>query len=150
MDHFKRSEEIITGIRNIRKSNNIANKVKVDLLVKKNNDFDTSFDTVVIKMGNLSSMEYTSEKVANANSFIVSNNEYYIPFGDSIDVEAEKTKLEEELNYTKGFLKSVHGKLKNEKFVAGAPAQVVEMERKKEADALSKIAILEEKLANLN
>lgn len=150
LDNFKRMEEVITGIRNIRKSNNIANKVKVDLLIGKNNDFDTSFDSVVIKMGNLSSLEYTSGKVANANSFIVTNNEYYIPFGDSIDVEAEKTKLEEELKYTKGFLASVQGKLRNEKFVSGAPVQVVETERKKEADALSKISILEEKLAMLN
>lgn len=150
LDHFKRTEEVITGIRNIRKSNNIANKVKMDLMIKKNNEFDPRFDAVVVKMGNLSSLEYVSDKIANANSFIVANNEYYVPFGDSIDVEAEKAKMEEELNYTKGFLASVQGKLKNEKFVSGAPAQVVEIERKKESDALSKIAILEEKLASLN
>ncbi len=150
LDNFRRMEEVVTGIRNIRKSNNIANKVKVDLLIRKNNDFDTSFDPVVIKMGNLSSLEYTSDKVANANSFIVSNNEYYIPFGEAIDVEAERAKLEEELKYTRGFLASVQGKLRNEKFVSGAPTQVVETERKKEADSLSKIAILEEKLAMLN
>jgi len=150
LNNFKRAEEIIIGLRNIRNQNNIANKVKMDLLVKKNNDYDTSFDCVVVKMGNLSSMEYTTEKVANANSFIVTNNEYYVPFGDSIDVEAEKAKMQEELKYTKGFLASVQGKLKNEKFVSSAPAQVVEMERKKEADALNKIAILEEKLASLN
>ena len=100
-------------------------------------------------MGNLSSLEYTAEKVNNANSFIVANNEYYVPFGDSIDVEAELAKMQEELKYAKGFLASVQNKLKNEKFVSGAPANVVEMERKKEADALSKIAILEEKMANL-
>jgi valyl-tRNA synthetase len=150
LDNFNRMEEVIIGIRNIRNQNNIANKVKIDLLIKKNNDFDTSFDSVVIKMGNLSSLEYTSDKVINANSFIVSNNEYYIPFGDSIDVEAEKTKIQEELKYTRGFLASVQGKLKNENFVSGAPAKVVEIERKKEADALSKISILEEKLATLN
>lgn len=149
-DNFKRMEEVVIGIRNIRNQNNIANKVKMDLFIKKNNDFDTSFDSVVIKMGNLSSLEYTTEKVANANSFIVANNEYYVPFGDSIDVDAEKAKMEEELKYTKGFLASVQGKLKNEKFVSGAPVQVVDVERKKEADALSKIAILEEKLASLN
>jgi len=150
LDCFKRTEEIIIGLRNIRNQNNIANKVKMELFVKKNNDFDTSFDCVVVKMGNLISMEYTTEKVANANSFIVLNNEYYVPFGDSIDVEAEKTKMQEELKYTKGFLASVQGKLKNEKFVSSAPAAVVDQERKKEADALNKIAILEEKLASLN
>lgn len=150
LDCFKRTEEIIIGLRNIRNQNNIANKVKMELFVKKNNDFDTSFDCVVVKMGNLISMEYTTEKVANANSFIVLNNEYYVPFGDSIDVEAEKAKMQEELKYTKGFLASVQGKLKNEKFVSSAPAAVVDQERKKEADALNKIAILEEKLASLN
>jgi valyl-tRNA synthetase len=147
--NFKRAEEVIIGIRNIRNTNNIANKVKVDLLIKKNADYDRSFDSVVVKMGNLSSLEYTAEKVNNANSFIVANNEYYVPFGDSIDVEAELAKMQEELQYAKGFLASVQNKLKNEKFVSGAPANVVEMERKKEADALSKITILEEKLANL-
>jgi valyl-tRNA synthetase len=146
---FTLAEEIITNIRNIRKNNNIANKVKLELFVRKNKETDLSFDSVIVKMGNLSVMEYVSEKVNNANSFIVDGNEYFIPFGDSIDVEAEKSKITEELNYTKGFLKSVQGKLKNERFVSGAPEQVVAVERKKEADALAKIALLEEKLTNL-
>lgn len=147
--NFNRAEEVIIAIRNIRSSNNIANKVKVDLLVKKNHESDYSFDCVIVKMGNLSSLEYTNEKITNANSFIVDNNEYFVPFGTTIDIKAEKNKMKEELEYSKGFLASVQRKLKNEKFVSGAPANVVEMERKKEADALSKIAILEEKLANL-
>jgi valyl-tRNA synthetase len=146
---FSIAEDVITNIRNIRKNNNIANKVKLELFVRKNKETDLSFDSVIVKMGNLSVMEYVSEKVNNANSFIVDGNEYFIPFGDSIDVEAEKLKITEELNYTKGFLKSVQGKLKNERFVSGAPEQVVAVERKKEADALAKIALLEEKLTNL-
>ncbi|MFM7682010.1 MAG: valine--tRNA ligase [Bacteroidota bacterium] len=146
---FTRAEEIITNIRNVRKNNNIANKVKLELFVRKNKKTDSSFDAVIVKMGNLSVMEYVSEKVNNANSFIVDGNEYFIPFGDSIDVDAEKAKITEELTYTKGFLKSVQGKLKNERFVEGAPEQVVAVERKKEADALAKIALLEEKLASL-
>ena len=101
-------------------------------------------------MGNLSLLEYTETAISNANSFIVNSNEYYIPFGDSIDIEAEKAKLKEELDYTKGFLNSVQKKLQNEKFMAGAPDQVVVMERKKEAEALSKIAVLEEKITSLN
>jgi valyl-tRNA synthetase len=80
----------------------------------------------------------------------VDGNEYYIPFGESIDVEAEKKKITDELEYTKGFLQSVQRKLQNEKFMAGAPEQVVAMERKKEADAMSTIAVLEEKLTSLN
>ncbi len=147
---FERAEEIITQVRNVRKKNNIANKVKVDLFVKENQQRDASFDSVIIKMGNLAQFETTNDKVNNANSFIAQANEYFIPFGESIDVEAEKAKIMEELNYTKGFLKSVQGKLSNQKFVAGAPEQVVAIERKKEADALQKISLLEEQLNSLN
>jgi valyl-tRNA synthetase len=148
LKNFLNAEEIITNIRNVRKENNIANKVKMDLFVKKNEDLDTSFDSVVLKMGNLSQLEYITEKITNANSFLVKSNEFYIPFGDSVDLEAERKKVEEELDYTRGFLKMVQGKLTNEKFVSGAPEAVVANERKKEADAIQKIAILEEKLSS--
>lgn len=150
LNSFEKAEEVITNIRNVRKQNNIANKVKMDLFVKKNTEVDLSFDPVVVKMGNLTQLEYVSDKVANSNSFIVASNEYYIPFGDTIDIESEKQKLTSELDYAKGFLQSVQKKLQNEKFMAGAPEQVVASERKKEADALSKIAILEEKLSSMN
>ena len=98
----------------------------------------------------LSRMDYITEKVANANSFLVNSNEFFVPFGDTIDLTAEKAKMEEELSYAKGFLKSVQQKLNNEKFVAGAPMNILEAERKKEADALQKINVLEEKIAGLN
>lgn len=150
LKQFAVAEEIITNIRNIRKQNNIANKVRIDLFVKKNAELDTAFDAVIVKMGNLSQLEYTTEKIGNANSFLVNSNEYFVPFGELIDVAAEKSKVEEELTYTKGFLTSVQKKLQNEKFVSGAPEQVLASERKKEADALQKIAVLEEKLAGLN
>ncbi|MGV3630303.1 MAG: valine--tRNA ligase [Bacteroidota bacterium] len=146
---FDLAQETITHIRNVRKQNNIANKVKMDLFLKKNTDYSDDFEPVIIKMGNLSQFENTGEKIPNANSFIVQGNEYFIPFGDSIDIDAERKKLEEELEYTKGFLNSVNKKLQNEKFVSGAPEQVLANERKKEADALQKIALLEEKLASL-
>ena len=149
LSEFSKAEEIITNIRNIRKQNNIATKIKMDLFVKKNQESDASFDSVIIKMGNLSQLEYVSEKINNAYSFLVNSNEYFIPFGDNIDLAAEREKLEEELIYTKGFLNSVLKKLQNEKFVAGAPDQVLANERKKEADAVQKIAVLEEKLAGL-
>ena len=146
---FTKAEEVITNIRNVRKQNNIANKVKMELFIKKNTAIDATFDAVIVKMGNLSLLEYVTEKVTNANSFLVNSNEYYIPFGDSIDLEAEKKKLNDELVYTKGFLQSVQKKLQNEKFMSGAPEQVVQIERKKESEALQTIAILEEKLATL-
>ncbi len=148
LKNFLQAEEIITNIRNVRKENNIANKVKMDLFVKKNEDLDTSFDSVVVKMGNLSQLEYVTEKITNANSFLVKSNEFYIPFGDTVDLDAERKKIEEELDYTRGFLKMVQGKLTNEKFVSGAPEAVVANERKKEADAIQKIAILEDKLTS--
>ena len=149
LNDFNLAFEIIGGLRNIRKQNNIANKIKLDLSIKKNNDASDALDSVIVKMGGLATLNYSDEKLANAYSFIVDGNEYYVPFGDDIDVEAEIKKLEEELNYTKGFLTSVQKKLGNEKFVNGAPEQVVASEKKKEADALGKIKILEEKLEGL-
>ena len=146
---FEKAEKIISHIRTIRKNNNIANKVKLEMYVRADATTQTDFDAVISKMGNLSVFEYVADKMQQANSFIVEGVEYFIPFGDTVDVEAEIKKMEEELGYTKGFLKSVQGKLSNERFVAGAPAQVLELERKKEADALGKIQLLEEKLSSL-
>ena len=146
---FDKAEKIISQIRNIRKNNNIANKVKLEMYVRADAATQTNFDAVIVKMGNLSVFEYVSDKIQQANSFIVEGVEYFVPFGDAVDVDAEIKKMEEELGYSKGFLKSVQGKLSNERFVAGAPAQVLDLERKKEADALGKIQLLEEKLASL-
>lgn len=150
LNNFEKAEKIISQIRTIRKNNNIANKVKLEMYVRADSSTQTNVDSVITKMGNLSVFEYVTEKIQQANSFIVEGVEYFIPFGDSIDVAAEMKKLEEELTYTRGFLKSVQGKLSNDRFVAGAPAQVLDLERKKEADALGKIQLLEEKLAALN
>lgn len=146
---FEHCEEVITQIRTIRKQQSVANKVKIELLIKKNEAIDTSFDAVIIKMGNLSKLAYIDEKVGNSNSFIVRGNEYFVPFGEAIDIDAERSKVQEELNYTKGFLQSVQKKLQNEKFVGSAPEQVVAMERRKEQDAINTIALLEDKLASL-
>ncbi|MFT5778292.1 MAG: valyl-tRNA synthetase [Crocinitomicaceae bacterium] len=150
LEQFKYATEVVSNIRNIRKDNNIANKVRMDLFIKKNKALDTAFDSVIVKMGNLSQLEYTDTNIDNSNTFIVEQNEYFVPFGDSIDVGAEIEKLNTELDYTKSFLTGVQRKLQNEKFVGSAPEQVVNIERKKESDALSKIAILEEKIATLN
>ena len=149
IDGFDQACEVISNIRNIRKENNIANKIAVELMVKANSDMDKSFDTVISKIGNLAKFEYVSEKVSNAFSFISKNNEYFVPFGEEIDVEAEVEKLKSELDYTKGFLASVQKKLSNERFVSGAPEQVVANEKNKEKDASEKIKILETKIAEL-
>ncbi len=146
---FAFNEKVITQLRNIRKQNNIATKIKMELYIKADASRASDADSIIVKMGNLSVLEYVQDKVAQSNSFIVDGIEFFVPFGEQIDLEAEKKKLEEELHYTKGFLKSVQSKLQNEKFMAGAPDAVVANERNKEADALNKIAILEEKLKSL-
>jgi valyl-tRNA synthetase len=148
---FEKTENIITQIRNFRKQNNIASKVKIELFIKSNeNTYDGTMDPIVLKMGNLSHIEQISEKLTNSSSFLVGLNEYFIPFGDHIDIESEKKKINEELDHLKGFLKGVQAKLSNEKFVSGAPEQVVNIERKKEKDASDKIALLTDKLSTLN
>jgi valyl-tRNA synthetase len=149
LNDFDHVSEVITNIRNIRKQNNIANKIKVEFAVKATENHPKNMDAVIIKMGNLSKLDYTEDKVANAYSFIVKNNEYFIPFGETVDLEEEKRKLKEELEYTKGFLKSVEKKLGNERFVNNAPEQVVNAEKKKAADAKAKISILEEKIGGM-
>jgi valyl-tRNA synthetase len=146
---FAFNEKVITQLRNIRKQNNIATKIKLELFIKADASRASDADSIIVKMGNLSILEYVQDKVVQSNSFIVDGIEFFVPFGEQIDLEAEKKKLEVELHYTKGFLKSVQSKLQNDKFMAGAPDAVVANERNKEADALNKIAILEEKLKSL-
>jgi valyl-tRNA synthetase len=146
---FDFATEVISGIRTIRKDKNIPFKDAIDLKVVNNEKASTYFDSVISKLGNVTTLEYVSDKVDGALSYRVKSNEYFIPITGNIDIEAEITKLTEELIYTKGFLKSVQGKLSNEKFVAGAPEQVIANERKKEADALAKIATIEQSLAGL-
>lgn len=144
---FETTQEIITNIRNIRKQKNIAFKDAIELLIK--GSHDSKFDSVISKLTNLSSMAKTEEEQKAAMSFIVKAVEYYIPLGDNINIEEEIAKIKEELKYTEGFLNSVMKKLSNERFVNGAPAKVIEIEKKKQADAESKITTLRERLENL-
>lgn len=146
---FDKAEKVISQIRTIRKEKNIANKVKLDLMVKAGAENDSSLDAMIKKICNLTTFDYVQEKVGNAYSFVQDGGEYFIPFTDDIDVEAEIAKMQTELDYTKGFLNSVQKKLSNEKFVNSAPDAVVASERKKEQDALNTIQILEEKIASL-
>ena len=147
---FESVSQIVSNIRNIRKQNNIANKVAIELDIKKNAEHPVHLDPVIKKMGNIENLNYVNDKVAGAFSFILNNNEFFIPFGEEIDVDAEKEKIESELEYAKGSLEIVRKKLSNDRFVNNAPDAVVDKERKKEADALNKIKILEEKLSALN
>jgi valyl-tRNA synthetase len=146
---FDFATEVISGIRTIRKDKNIPFRDAIALSILNNEKASTYFDSVILKLGNVEAIDYVSDKVDGALSYRVKSNEYFIPITGAIDVEAEIIKLTEELKYTQGFLRSVQGKLSNEKFVAGAPEQVIANERKKEADALAKIATLEQSLASL-
>ena len=149
IEEFKIASEVIAGIRTIRKDKNISFKEQIEFSVLNKGAGSNQFDAVIQKLGNISVINYVTEKVEGALSFRVKSNEYFIPMGDAIDVEAEKAKLEEELKYTEGFLTSVQKKLSNERFVNNAPEKVISMERKKEADALAKIATLKASLENL-
>lgn len=146
---FENTIEVISGIRTIRKDKNIPFKDTIELKIVNNDNASTYFDAVVTKLGNITALEYVSDKVEGALSFRVKSNEYFIPITGNIDVEAEIAKLTAELVYTQGFLKSVQNKLANEKFVAGAPEKVLANEKQKEADALAKIETIELSLAGL-
>jgi valyl-tRNA synthetase len=146
---FENTMEIISGVRTIRKDKNIPFKDVIELMAINNDNVSTYFDSIVSKLGNISSLQYVTEKVDGALSYRVNSNEYFIPITGNINVEEEIAKLTAELDYTKGFLKSVQGKLSNEKFVNGAPEKVLANERQKESDALAKIETIEQSLAGL-
>ena len=146
---FEFTSNVISGIRTIRKDKNIPNKDSVELFILNNEKTNQDFDVIIKKLGNVSTLEYVNEKQEGALSFRVKSNEYFIPMGDSINIEDEIVKLETELKYAKGFLTSVHKKLSNERFVNNAPEQVIAIERKKEADAVAKIEMLEKSLKSL-
>ena len=145
---FEQTKEVIANIRTIRLQKNIPNKEQLSLQVL--GGHNPQFDAVIMKMGNLSAIDKVTEKDATAASFLVGTNEYSVPLGNNIDIEAELQKLNEELKYLQGFKKSVMGKLSNEKFVNNAPAAVVDVEKKKLADAESKITSIEERIASLS
>ncbi|NAS29616.1 valine--tRNA ligase [Flavobacteriaceae bacterium R38] len=146
---FNHASEVIAGIRTIRKEKNIPKKDKLSLSLINNDGVSTTFDDVIMKLGNIETIDYVNEKVNGALSFRVKSNEYYIPLSGAVNIEEEIKKLKEELSYTEGFLKSVRGKLSNERFVNNAPEKVVTTERKKESDALAKIEMIKESLAGL-
>lgn len=145
---FDFTMDVINNIRKIRAEKNISFKEALELVVvDKDNGICKDFDCIIEKLTNIKSITYTLEKPTDAFGFLVRSREYFIPVTDSVDTEAELKKLEEELKYTQGFLKSVEAKLSNEKFVNGAPAAVVDKERKKKTDAEAKIAVIEQQMA---
>ena len=147
INRFETTKLVVAGIRTIRLQKGIANKEQLTLQII--GAHDHSNDCILTKMTNLATIETIEEKDPAAASFRVHATEYAIPLSNAIDIEAELKKLEAELKYAQGFLKTVMGKLGNERFVQNAPEAVVAMERKKKADAEEKIKSLEESIAAL-
>ena len=150
LQRFANTRKVIEQVRRIRAEKNIAPKNPVNLFVlraQKNDDFE--MDCVIEKLCNIPKVEYVNEKVPGSVLFIEQNVEYFVPFAENIDKEAELKKLNDDLAYAERFLQSVLKKLSNERFVQNAPEQVVAIERKKQADAEAKIKLLKEQIAGL-
>ncbi len=147
LNDFETLKEVVAGVRTIRLEKNIPNKDELELQVIGSHNHQ--YDSVISKICRLSSVSSVSEKQPGAVGFLVGTIEYSIPLTDKMDVEAELQKLKVELTYTEGFLQSVLKKLNNERFVQNAKPEIVEAERKKQADAESKIALLKENIAVL-
>ena len=150
LNGFNKATNVITAVRNVRKENNLPNKEALSLHVRDGKGDTIPFESLIKKLCNVSEIVKTDDLPGQAFKFVQEGNEFAIPFGGMVDASAQAEKIKEELEYTKGFLKSVQKKLANERFVNNAPEQVVANERKKEADAEAKISALEEQLNSFN
>ncbi len=149
LNRFSFSQEVVSAIRTIRKEKNIPVREKI-VLCSSEGVTGSEFDSVIIKMCNLSEIRTVKGKVQGAMSFRIHTSEFFVPLEGSIDHEEEIKKLKEELKYMEGFLSSVTVKLSNERFVEHAPEKVLSLERKKQADAEAKISTLKESIAHLS
>ncbi|MBN2519208.1 MAG: class I tRNA ligase family protein, partial [Bacteroidales bacterium] len=150
IEDFELVKEAISDIRLIRKEKNIAQKDQLTVKVFGAGEvYCNDYKSILLKLCNLSDISFTEKKVQNAVSFRIQSTEFFVPLSENINFEEEIKKLEEELKYAEGFLKSVMMKLRNDKFVNNAPAKVIELEKKKQADAEEKIKLLKERLAGL-
>lgn len=148
LSQFEIVREIITVMRNIRQQKQISPKEKLKL-IEKSDASRSIFDALVIKLANLSAFEYTNQKIDGASSFMIQSTEFFVPLSGNINKDEERARIMKELEYSKGFLKSVQVKLANEKFVTNAKPELIELEKKKQADAEAKIIVLEAQLAVL-
>lgn len=143
-------KQVVSEIRNIRNAKQISPKEALPLSIRVNSAIKyENYLTIILKLANISSSEFVSEPVAGANAFMAGKDEFFISLANNIDVESEKERLGKEIAYLQGFLRSVDAKLSNERFVQNAKEEVVEVERRKKEDALSKIKILEAALSSL-
>jgi len=143
-------KEVITGIRNIRQAKQISPKESLNLFIKSNSGIGYDrFKAIISRTANVDQLEFVNEKVNDAASFRVANDELYIPLAINVDKAAEKERLEKEKEYLEGFLKSVEAKLSNERFMNNAKPEIIEIEQKKKADALAKLEIINKSLDGL-
>jgi valyl-tRNA synthetase len=133
----------------VRNAKGLSPKEALPLLIKSKESQNQSFWPVIKKLSNLSEITLTNESPANATSFVIRSTEFFVPIGGQIDAEKEREGILKELDYQKGFIVSIDKKLLNEKFMSSAPEKVVDMEKKKRADAEAKIKALEQQLASL-
>ena len=141
-------KQLVSAVRMVRNQKNIAPKEQLPLQAVGQNRYE-AFNAVISKMANLSSIEVVAEKDTTASAFMIGTDEFAVPLGNMIDVEAEIQKMEAQLQHLEGFLQGVMKKLSNERFVANAPEAVVALERKKQSDSEEKIAALKESIAAL-
>jgi valyl-tRNA synthetase len=150
LTYFDTFKEVVAGVRNIRKDKQIPNKESIRLIAKRKDQGLAVFNPVLMHLCNITDLENSSESVDGAFSFIVGTDEYFVPFTQGINLDAERDKLQKELEYQQGFLSSVEKKLSNERFVNNAPPAVLDSERKKQSDAETRIKAIREQLASLN
>ncbi|MCE3259735.1 MAG: valyl-tRNA synthetase [Bacteroidetes bacterium] len=148
LSEFEVCKEIVATVRNLRAQKQMSPKEKLEL-IEKSDAQHNYFDELVIKLANLSGFKYSKDPVDGAFSFVIRSTEFFIPMSANINIEEEKQRLAKELEYNKGFLKSVQAKLANERFVQNAKPEILETERKKQADAEAKIKALEAQLASM-
>ncbi|MGE4540944.1 MAG: valine--tRNA ligase [Bacteroidales bacterium] len=148
---FDFTAELINGIRKLRATKNIPFRDALEVqIADKNQEYNSRFESIIAKLCNLSKISMTDSPTAGSFGFVIKSTEVFVPLSDAIDPEEERKKLKEELNYTRGFLVSVEKKLQNERFVSGAPEQVVNRERQKKADAEARIKVIEQQLKTLS
>ena len=148
INDFEQVKQIVSGVRMVRSQKNLAPKEQLALQAVGKNAYEP-FNAAILKMANLSDISVVSEKEATASAFMVGTDEFAVPLGNLIDIDAEIQKMEAQLQHLKGFLAGVQKKLSNERFVQNAPEAVVALERKKQSDAEEKIASLKESIAVL-
>ncbi len=146
---FDIMKEVVAGVRTIRQEKNIPNKQSLELYAKTSAQSLNGIQSVIVKLSGLSKLHTTTEKVEGSACFMVKSDEFFVPLQGLVNNDEEIARLTEELKYAQGFLESVMKKLGNERFVNSAPANVVDIERKKKADAEEKIKVIEERLAAL-